>query len=88
MQLFSQTAPWGLELTGFGRPIGLGLDEQRRLLVTDMDYHAVIRLDADLRHYQCHDGLGKTWGGGQKSWLASQRRAPAACREDGTALTG
>lgn len=76
MQLFSQTAPWGLELTGFGRPIGLGFDEQHRLLVTDMDYHAVIRLDADLRHYQCHDGLGKTWGGGQKVAAGKSKARP------------
>ena len=62
MQLFSQSHPWGLEITGFGRPMGLGVDGGGRLLVTDMDCHAVFRIDAELRQSQCHDGSCAGWG--------------------------
>lgn len=66
MQLFCQPMEWGLELTGWGRPIGLGIDRQQRLLVTDMDCHTLVRFDADYRHYQCHSGPGAMWDGGHQ----------------------
>jgi len=39
---------WGIELTGFGRPFGLGEDALGRLHVTDMDQHTLIRFDDQL----------------------------------------
>lgn len=62
MELFRQSHAWGVEITGFGRPMGLGLDAQGCLLVTDMDCHVLVRFDAALSSVQCHDGLGHTWG--------------------------
>jgi streptogramin lyase len=41
---------WGIELCGFGRPFGLGIDSHGRLHVTDMDRHCVDRFDPELRH--------------------------------------
>jgi sugar lactone lactonase YvrE len=54
--------PWGLELTGFGRPFGLAVDGRRRLHVTDMDRHRIIRFDAS---FDAHDVLGRegVWNG-------------------------
>lgn len=43
-----QAAGDGLQLTGFGRPFGLAMDGDGRLLVADMDLHAVARLAADM----------------------------------------
>lgn len=60
MRLFQRRWEWGLELSGFGRPFGIGVDHDDRLLVTDMDCHAVVRFDADFRAFQCHDG-GSGW---------------------------
>ncbi len=62
MELFRQSHPWGVEVTGFGRPMGLGVDAQGCLLVTDMDCHVLVRFDAELSRFQCHDGLDQTWG--------------------------
>lgn len=62
MQLFSQSHAWGLEITGFGRPMGLGVGGRGELLVTDMDCHALFRFDAGLRQCQCHDGSPGGWG--------------------------
>lgn len=61
MRLFRQRHPWGTEITGFGRPMGLGLDGEGRLLATDMDCHLLVRFDAALGHYQCHAGIGHRW---------------------------
>ena len=62
MQLFSQAHPWGTEITGFGRPMGLGVGSRGELLVTDMDCHTLARLDTELRRYQCHEGSARGWG--------------------------
>ena len=52
---------WGLELTGFGRPFGLGVDSTGRLLVTDMDQHLLVRFDAALEQVEWHDGGSHGW---------------------------
>ncbi len=49
---------WGIELTGFGRPFGLGEDAQGRLHVTDMDRHTLVRFDASLRDHETIVGPG------------------------------
>jgi len=49
---------WGIELTGFGRPFGLGEDVSGRLHVTDMDRHTLIRFDASLRDHETIVGPG------------------------------
>lgn len=49
---------WGLELTGFGRPFGLGVDQAGCLYVTDMDRHTLVRFDADLEHHDVIVGPG------------------------------
>jgi sugar lactone lactonase YvrE len=45
---------WGVELNGFGRPFGLGIDAHGVLHVTDMDRHCVDRFD---RHFDYQDTL-------------------------------
>lgn len=65
---------WGLELTGFGRPFGLGRDRDGRLLVTDMDLHLVVRLDARLERFEWHNGSG----GWQGPVPVASRRVDAA----------
>lgn len=62
LQLYWQRTDWGLALTGFGRPFGLGYDQQGRLLVTDMDCHVVVRWDLNQQSYQCHHGIQECWG--------------------------
>jgi hypothetical protein len=62
MRLFRQRTEWGMELSGFGRPFGLGFDLEGSLLVTDMDCHVVVRFDGNLDTFQCHDGSGRGWG--------------------------
>ena len=54
---------WGTELTGFGRPFGLGFDAARRLHVTDMDRHLLYRFDARLDRVEWHDGGSSGWNG-------------------------
>jgi DNA-binding beta-propeller fold protein YncE len=54
--------PWGLEIVGFGRPFGLGLNAGRQLHVTDMDRHQIIRLDTDRRSYDVLSEPG-VWNG-------------------------
>jgi streptogramin lyase len=49
---------WGVELAGFGRPFGLGIDAHGRLHVTDMDRHELVRFDADLQHHEVIAGPG------------------------------
>jgi hypothetical protein len=49
---------WGVELTGFGRPFGLGEDAAGRLHVTDMDHHTLIRFDASLDAHETLVGPG------------------------------
>ena len=61
MQLYRRAASWGLELSGFGRPMGLGWDAQGRWLVTDMDCHVLWRLDAALERFQWHAGSAGGW---------------------------
>lgn len=61
MQLFRQRRPWGLEITGFGRPMGLGLDGQGRVLVTDMDCHVLVRFEDGLDGFRLHAGIGHGW---------------------------
>lgn len=62
MQLFRQSHSWGLEITGLGRPMGLGLDRQGGLLATDMDCHLLLHFDSTLQQVRCHDGLINGWG--------------------------
>lgn len=64
MRLFRQKTEWGTLLSGFGRPFGIGFDLEGNLLITDMDCHMVIRIDADFEAFQHHDGL---WGGWSNS---------------------
>ena len=47
---------WGVELSGFGRPFGLGFDAVGRLHVTDMDTHVLTRFDHEFQSFQWHDG--------------------------------
>ena len=54
---------WGIELTGFGRPFGLGFDADRRLHVTDMDLHLLVRFDVRLESFEWHDGSADGWSG-------------------------
>jgi hypothetical protein len=71
---------WGVEITGFGRPFGLGIDRRRRLYVTDMDLHLVARCDAGFTAYEVHDS--HAWSGSRSFALGSARaaspRAPSA----------
>lgn len=53
---------WGIELLGFGRPFGLGIDRDGRLHVTDMDRHCVDRFDGAL-HYDCTLTAPGIWNG-------------------------
>lgn len=53
---------WGVELTGFGRPFGLGLDAGGRLHVTDMDRHCVERFDHRFHHQDTLTAPG-IWNG-------------------------
>ena len=53
---------WGLELCGFGRPFGLGIDRHRRLHVTDMDRHCIERFDRELQYERTLTAPG-TWNG-------------------------
>lgn len=61
MRLFHQKTEWGIMLSGFGRPFGIGFDLKGNLLVTDMDCHVVIRFDTNFETFQLHDGLGGSW---------------------------
>ena len=61
MELYRRPAPWGLELSGFGRPMGLGRDAQGCWLVTDMDCHVLWRLDAAIERFQWHAGTAEGW---------------------------
>lgn len=54
---------WGIEITGFGRPFGLGFDSAARLHVTDMDVHLLFRFDARLERVEWHDGGSGGWSG-------------------------
>jgi sugar lactone lactonase YvrE len=49
---------WGVELAGFGRPFGLGIDAHDRLHVTDMDRHDLVRFDPDFQHHDVLVGPG------------------------------
>lgn len=68
LQLFCQRTDWGLELTGFGRPFGLGFDTQGRLLVSDMDCHVLVRWDLGQQSYECHRGVSQLWGPVQQAF--------------------
>lgn len=60
MRLFQRRREWGLELSGFGRPFGIGIGYDGGLLVTDMDCNVVVRFDPEWRTFQWHDG-GSGW---------------------------
>ena len=62
MYLFRKQHDWGLELTGFGRPFGLGFDLNGNLIVTDMDTHAIVKFNDEMSTYTLHNG-GESWGG-------------------------
>lgn len=58
LELANRRDGGGWELTGFGRPFGLGQDREQRLLVTDMDSHRLYRFDPKLEGVQWTDGRG------------------------------
>lgn len=45
---------------GFGRPFGVGLDSEGRILVADMDLHGILRFTPDMLAYQ--------WLGDEAGW--------------------
>lgn len=49
-----------LHLGGFGRPFGIGLDSEGRILVADMDLHGIVRFTPELLAYQ--------WLGDEAGW--------------------
>lgn len=69
---------WGIELAGFGRPFGLGIDRDDRLHVTDMDRHSVTRFDRDLNVEQIFTAAG-TWNGPHAVDFSSDGRAFVTC---------
>ena len=69
---------WGVELTGFGRPFGLGEDASGRLHVTDMDRHTLIRFDASLHEPETLVGPG-TFNGPHSVELAGDGRLFVTC---------
>jgi sugar lactone lactonase YvrE len=70
--------PWGIELTGFGRPFGLAIDRTGRLHVTDMDRHHIVRFDAG---FERHDVLGSDglWNGPHSVDFASDGSGIVTC---------
>ena len=70
--------PWGLELTGFGRPFGLAIDAAGRLHVTDMDRHRIVRFDADFKSQQVL-GTEGVWNGPHSLDFAADGRGLVTC---------
>jgi len=69
---------WGIELTGFGRPFGLGFDRDDRLHVTDMDRHSVTRFSANLDVDRVFTAPG-TWNGPHSIDFSADGRAFVTC---------
>lgn len=69
---------WGVELTGFGRPFGLGVDRDGRLHVTDMDRHSVTRFDAALGIDEVWTAPG-VWDGPHSIDFSEDGRAIVTC---------
>lgn len=69
---------WGVELTGFGRPFGLGEDASGRLHVTDMDRHTLIRFDRSLQSHEPIVGPG-TFNGPHSVEFAGDGRLFITC---------
>ncbi len=69
---------WGTELTGFGRPFGLGEDAAGRLHVTDMDHHTLIRFNAALDNHETLVGPG-TFNGPHSVECATDGRLFVTC---------
>lgn len=69
---------WGLELTGFGRPFGLGVDAAGRLHVTDMDRHHILRFDANLGSAEILGGPA-AWNGPHSVDFAADGAAIVTC---------
>jgi sugar lactone lactonase YvrE len=68
---------WGIELIGFGRPFGLGIDASDRLHVTDMDRHCVVRFDPAL---DGHDVFAPGhWNGPHSVDFAADGRTYVTC---------
>jgi hypothetical protein len=68
---------WGIELGGFGRPFGLGIDGHGRLHVTDMDQHCVVRFDTA---FTTRDVMAPgTWNGPHSIDFAGDGRAFVTC---------
>jgi sugar lactone lactonase YvrE len=69
---------WGVELGGFGRPFGLAIDAARRLHVTDMDRHCIVRFAPDLA---THEVIAKpgVWNGPHSVDFAPDGRAIVTC---------
>lgn len=56
----------GSEITGFGRPFGLGFGAEGRLHVTDMDLHAVFRFNPDFGGVEMLDTKEDGWKPGSE----------------------
>lgn len=69
---------WGIELAGFGRPFGLGVDAEERLHVTDMDRHSVTRFDRQLNVEHTFTAPG-TWNGPHSIDFSGDGRAFVTC---------
>jgi DNA-binding beta-propeller fold protein YncE len=69
---------WGIELAGFGRPFGLGIDAHGRLHVTDMDRHSVTRFTAQLGVDEVFEAPG-LWNGPHSIDFSSDGRAFVTC---------
>ena len=69
---------WGIELAGFGRPFGLGLDRDERLHVTDMDRHSVTRFTPQLDVDEIFEAPG-VWNGPHSVDFSEEGRAFVTC---------
>jgi DNA-binding beta-propeller fold protein YncE len=69
---------WGIELAGFGRPFGLGVDRDGRLHVTDMDRHSVTRFTANLDLDEIFTAAG-AWNGPHSIDFSPDGRAFVTC---------
>ena len=67
-----------IELTGFGRPFGLGIDRLGRLHVTDMDRHTVTRFTPQLDVDEVFTAPG-VWNGPHSIDFSADGRAFVTC---------
>jgi DNA-binding beta-propeller fold protein YncE len=74
----TRAAGWGVELGGFGRPFGLGVDVRGRLHVTDMDRHSVTRFTPQLGVDEVFEAPG-VWNGPHSIDFSGDGRAFVTC---------